>query len=222
MAAATPLPVFNVVQAEQATLRTFEVVMRSILGIKVAAVAAIDSDWSILRNQPYGLAIGNAKRGWEVDPSAFSRLGYTAGWVHGSFEGCAWTATRNLGGNLIPVRGDCAGFNPPLKSFTSRINCILCHGGTAVRIVKATVEFANFRPIGGLLNPVHTAASGQCVEWRYLSKDGKVAMVKDRRYPNNEASWVFIPREALPKLSDLPRNHQSRCWRSSRTRVSGD
>lgn len=218
----TPLPVFTVIQTEQATLRTLQVAARSLLGIKVTSVAVVDSDWSILRNQPYGLAIGNAKRGWEIDPSTRSPLGYTSGWVYGTFQGCAWTATRNIGGNIIPVRGDCASFNPPLASFTSRVNCILCHGGTAVRLVESTLEYANYRADRGLLDPVHRAKAGQCVEWRYLSKDGSVAMVKDRRFENNEASWVFIPRTALPTLYKLPKNHQSRCWRSSRSKASAN
>ncbi len=216
----TPLPVFTVLQTEQATLRTLQVAARSILGLKVTTIAVIDSDWSILRNQPYGLAIGNAKRGWEVDPSTRSPLGYTAGWVYGNFQGCAWTATRNIGGNIIPVRGDCASFNPPIASFTSRLNCILCHGGTAVRLVASTLEYANYQPGRGLLDPVHRATRGQCVEWRYMSRDSSVVMVKDRRFENNEASWVFIPRSSLPPIYNLPRNHQSRCWRSSRRSAS--
>ena len=218
----TPLPVFTVLQTEQATLRTLQVAARSILGLKVTTIAVIDSDWSILRNQPYGLAIGNAKRGWEMDPSTRSPLGYTAGWVYGNFQGCAWTATRNIGGNIIPVRGDCAAFNPPIASFTSRLNCIICHGGTAVRLVASTLEYANYQPGRGLLDPVHRASKGQCVEWRYMSRDSSVAMVKDRRFENNEASWVFVPRASLPPIYNLPRNHQSRCWRSSRKATSGN
>ena len=220
--ASTPIPVFKVIQAEQATLRTLQVAARSLLGVKTTTVAVIDSDWSILRNQPYGLAIGNAKRGWELDPSNRSPVGYTAGWVYGNFQGCAWTSTRNIGGNVIPVRGDCESFNPPLSSFTSRVNCILCHGGTAVRLITPAVEYANYRPGRGLLDFVHRAAAGQCVEWRYISKDGSVVMAKDRRFENNEASWVFLPRTALPAIHDLPRNHQSRCWRSSRSKTSAN
>lgn len=202
---------FGVLQQEQSVVRTFQVGIRAVFGIKVTDVAAIRvRDWSILRNQPIGLAIGNGHRGWEVEPSDASRAGYTAGWVHGSYDGCAWTATRNIGGNLLEVRGDCAAFDPPISSFTSRINCIICHGGTRVRLIAPAVEFANYRPGRGLLDPVHNAAAGQCVEWRYLSKDGSVAMVKDRRWPNNEASWVFVPRSSLP--AKLPRNRQISCW----------
>jgi hypothetical protein len=214
---------FQALQAEQSVIRTLQVALRETFGIKVTAVAAFDArTWTILRNQPFGLAIGNGRVGWEFDPATISRLGYTSGWVHGTWEGCAWTATRNVGGNVIPVRGDCANFNPPLKSFTSRINCILCHGGTAVRLTEPATEFANYNPTTGPRDPVHKAEVGQCVEWRYITKDGKFAMVKDRRFANNRASWVFIPRNTLPADSQLPKNSQNSCWHRSKTRVLGN
>ena len=220
---AVALATFQALQTEQSTVRTLEVAIRSIFGMRLVTVAVLDpKGWTILRNQPFGLAIGNGRRGWDFDPATRSPLGYTSGWVHGGWQGCAWTSTRNLGGNLIPVRGDCANFNPPLKSFISRINCILCHGGTAVRLTRPAVEYANYKPARGLTSPVHTADAGQCVEWRYISKDQKVAMVKDRRFPNDEASWVFVSRESLPPDANLPKNHQSRCWRSSLGLKSGN
>jgi len=213
----------DALQAAQLAVSTLQVAIRSTLGMRMAPVAVLSPNgWTILRNQPVGLAIGNGRRGWDFDPATRSPLGYTAGWVHGGWQGCAWTATRNTSGSLIPVRGDCANFNPPLNSFISRINCIVCHGGTAVRLTRPAVEYANYKPNRGLTGPVHTADAGQCVEWRYISADRKVVMVKDRRFPNNEASWVFVGRKSLPTDANLPKNHQSRCWRSSLGLKSGD
>ena len=196
----------------QANAMSLERSISSLLGTETTVVATVSSNrWTILRNQPVGLAIGNARYGTEFEPSRVSRVGYTVGWVHGSFNGCAWTATRNLKGDLAPVRDDCAHFDPPIHSFIGLINCIMCSGGTAVHISAATTEYANYRPGKWPLDPVHHARAGHCVEWRWVSKDKQMVMVKDRAWSNNLASWVFVSRSALPE--PLPRGHQTSCWR---------
>lgn len=166
--------------------------------------------WTILRNQPVGLAIGNARQGTGMDSSGRANFGYVSGWVRGSFNGCAWTAGRNLIRSDGPPDRTCDGFNPPLKTFISRINCSGCKGGTAVRLESSTHEFANYSPERGARDRIRTVGRGHCVEWRWITLDSRMVMVKDRAYPNNRASWVFVPREALPQR--LPEERQVSCW----------
>ena len=205
-----PAGLVTTLGAAQGQIHGLQTAVSAVLGVPVPAVAfAANADWTILRNQPIGLAIGNAHIGWAFDPSEVSGYGYTAGLVHGDFEGCAWTATGNLGGSLLPINSGCAGFDPPVKSFTSSINCVLCSGGTGVRLIRNATEFANYRAGRGPINPVHRMPAGHCVEWRYTTLDGSRVMVKDRSWANNLASWVFVERSALPP--QLPHNGGNLC-----------
>jgi len=212
-AAPTPTPIQqHSIELLQAPIVALDRALQTVFGTTAIVGATVAStDWTILRNAPVGLAIGNGKNGWEIEPSVVSGLGYTAGFVRGSYQGCAWTATRNLTGSLAPINSACAKFKPSYKSFASLINCIMCSGGTAVRVTTSTTEYANYRPGKWPLDPVHKIAARACVEWRWVSSDRQMVMVKDRAWSNNKASWVFISRSALPER--LPRGYQSRCWR---------
>lgn len=213
--AAAPAPTVvqqHSIELLQAPILALDRSLQAVFGTTAIVGATVAStNWTILRNQPVGLAIGNGKHGWEFEPSVVSGLGYTAGFVRGSYQGCAWTATRNLSGSLAPINSACAKFNPSYKSFTSLINCIMCNAGTAVRVTASTTEYANYRPGKWPLDPVHRIAARRCVEWRWVSSDRQMVMVKDRAWSNNQASWVFISRSALPDR--LPRGYKSRCWR---------
>lgn len=212
-AAPTPTPIQrHSIEVLQAPILALDRALQAVFGTTAIVGATVaTTSWTILRNQPIGLAIGNGKHGWEFEPSVVSGLGYTAGFVRGSYQGCAWTATRNLTGSLAPINSTCAKFNPYYKRFASRINCIMCSGGTPVRITTSTTEYANYRPGKWPLDPVRTVAAGTCVEWRWVSSDREMVMVKDRAWPNNEASWIFISRAALPER--LPHGYKGRCGR---------
>ena len=174
-----------------------------------APTFVVRSFWTILRNQPVGLAIGNARQGTGVDSTGRANFGYVSGWVRGSFNGCAWTAGRNLTRSTGPTDGTCERFNPSFSSFISRINCSGCKGGTAVRLAAPTHEFANYSPERGARDRIRTIGMGHCVEWRWITADSEMVMVKDRSYPNNRASWVFVSRSALPQR--LPEGKQVSC-----------
>ena len=154
--------------------------------------------WTILRNRPGGLAIGNALAGWPVTGLAAHAYGYAPVYVGGDFNGCAWTARSNL--KLAGGRGSrrCANFNPSMKKMYSAVNCLRCSGGTAIRVVGPTPEFANYSPDRGPRNQLRSAVGGHCVEWRWVTANKKFVMVKDRSFSNNQGSWVFIPRSSLP------------------------
>jgi hypothetical protein len=51
-------------------------------------------------------------------------------------------------------------------------------------------------PGGG--RQVRTVQAGQCVKWRYLTKDKRFVMVADQRYGRGDAHWYFIKASALP------------------------
>lgn len=170
--------------------------------------------WSIIRNGPAGLAIGNARTGWEVVGRSRSSFGYVLGYVRGTdegpddFAGCAWIAKANL----VKVGRDrdaaCDWLNYS-RNFMSRINCRDCAGGTKVKLIRSAGQFANYSKRFGLKDRLRTVPAGRCVEWRWISKAGGAVMVKDRRFPNQFGSWVFIRRSALPE--ELPSGKAVAC-----------
>ena len=177
----------------------------------------VRSNWTILRNQPVGLAIGNARKGWGIEVGSPANFGYLSGFVRGNFRACAWTTGRNVVRSSGAENPICANFKPPLKSFISRLNCITCHGGTAVALSSAAEEFANFSAGGGPTDALRKVPAGHCVEWRWISLDRRMVMVKDRAFANNRGSWIFVPRSSLP--AKLPSGYGSSChshqWRSA-------
>ena len=169
----------------------------------------VRSNWTILRNQPVGLAIGNARKGWGMDVGSPANFGYLSGFVRGNFRACAWTSGRNVIRSTGADDSSCAKFDPPLKTFISKLNCLTCHGGTAVALVSATNEFANFSPGGGPTDRLRSVPAGHCVEWRWISVDRTMVMVKDRSFANNQGSWIFVPRSSLP--TKLPWGYGASC-----------
>jgi len=169
----------------------------------------VRSKWTILRNQPVGLAIGNARKGWGMEVGSPANFGYLSGFVRGNFRACAWTTSHNVVRSTGAENSICANFNPPLKSFISKLNCITCHGGTAVALTSAAEEFANFSPGGGPTDALRKVPAGHCVEWRWVSVDQRMVMVKDRSFANNLGSWIFVPRSSLP--AKLPSGFGSSC-----------
>jgi len=162
-----------------------------------------------LRNQPFGIAIGNGRPGWGMDAAYPSRNPhYIAGYVHGGFKGCAWTAVANVARSQGPAKKVCSGFNPPIRSFASKLNC-WCAGGTAVLLTAPAREYANFRNGVGGYDYLRTVPARRCVEWRWVSIDKTMVMVKDRAVPNELGSWIFVPRSSLPL--ELPRGYARSC-----------
>jgi hypothetical protein len=165
--------------------------------------------WAILRNQPFGIAIGNGRPGWGMDAAYPSKNPhYIAGYVHGGFKGCAWTAVTNVARTRGPEKKVCAGFNPRIRSFASKLNC-WCAGGTAVLLTAPAREYANFRNGVGGYDYLRTVPARRCVEWRWVSIDKTMVMVKDRAVANNLGSWIFVPRSSLPLK--LPRGYARSC-----------
>jgi len=169
----------------------------------------VRSKWTILRNQPVGLAIGNGRQGWGMDVGSPANFGYLSGFVRGNFRACAWTSGRNVVRSTGAENPVCAHFNPPLKSFISKLNCLTCSGGTAVSLRSAAVEYANFSPGRGPTDALRRVPAGQCVEWRWVSVDRSMVMVKDRAFANNRGSWIFVPRASLP--AKLPSGYGASC-----------
>ena len=173
-------------------------------------------DWTILRNKPQSYAIGNGKYGWTFDSSALSTGsgGYLLGFLYGDFWGCAWTAQGNVSSKSGTPSDVCSSWisnSPPIENFASLLNCLGCNGGTPVLMVGDSAEFANYSESAGPYDEIRTQLSGHCVEWRWISTDGSVAMVKDRSFADNLGSWIFVRRSALPADADLPSGSAGAC-----------
>jgi len=174
-----------------------------------ATLVVRSGGWTILRNQPFGIAIGNAHAGWGIDASYPPKNPhYIAGYVRGDFKGCAWTSVANVVRARGPVKKICSWYDPSIKSFASKLNC-WCSGGTAVLLTSPAREYANFRNRVGGYNYLRTVPAQRCVEWRWVSLDKTMVMVKDRAFANDRGSWVFIPRTSLPVK--LPRGYPYSC-----------
>ena len=168
--------------------------------------------WTILRNAPGSYAIGNGKYGWTFDSTGAPRNNYVLGLVYGDYWDCAWTAVGNVTYKGGPPNDLCISWynpSPPIENFASLLNCSGCNGGTPVSMVSDAQEYANYGQFSGPYDPLRSQYSGHCVEWRWISLDGSMVMVKDRSYADNDGSWVFIPRSALP--ATLPGGYGGAC-----------
>ena len=166
--------------------------------------------WSIIRNGPAGVAIGNARTGWEVVARSRDTYGYIVGYVRGTkdYAGCAWLSRANLErvGPDRPSRCEWLRFS---RRFASRMNCPNCGSGSKVHLIKEAVQYANYSKRFGLRDELRRVPAGRCVEWRWVSANGGAVMVKDRRFRNSEGSWVFVSRKSLPE--DLPKGRNGSC-----------
>jgi hypothetical protein len=86
-----------------------------------------------------------------------------------------------------------------------------CKGGTKTPTVMGHVELcANValtdtgQTSPRCINRLGYLKNAHCVEWRYITKDGRWAMVKVRSRPDPEGSWVFIRAAALGPIQLLP------------------
>jgi hypothetical protein len=166
--------------------------------------------WSIIRNGPGGLAIGNARNGWTMVGRDKGTYGYVVGFLTGpgNFSQCAWIDRNNLR-RVGAVRDSGCEWLRYSRKFISQINCQGCAGGTPVRLIRATGEYANYSARSGFRDGLRGAPKGRCVEWRWVSKRGSAVMVLDRTYNNGDAHWIFVRRSALP--TRLPRGSQGIC-----------
>lgn len=159
----------------------------------------VKGDWTIIRNGPAGIAIGNARTGWGLVGKGKSVWGYTLGRVTGDngLAVCAWIDSRNLR-RVGRLRESGCEWLMFARHYFGVLNCRSCSGGTKVVTVRAGTAYANYSQRLGFRDPLRKVDKGACVEWRWISKDRQAVMVKDRRFKNNQGSWVFLPRYSLP------------------------
>jgi hypothetical protein len=140
--------------------------------------------------------------------------------VSGPQGGCGWVIAFNT--SRIPTStdetSDCFGFAMHIGQFALWTNCSdnqgivdrsPCNGGTRTDLQTPAEMYANvdLTPDGNTsTSGVHALGllpATWCVEWRYITKDGRWAMVKVRSRPNGSASWVFIKASALVQPASL-------------------
>jgi hypothetical protein len=98
-------------------------------------------------------------------------------------------------------------FYPDQTGFARSFNCN-CSGPMKVNLITGANEWTNVQPwknpTGGPFINLRTRAAGYCVEWRYVTRDGRWVMAKDRNVADIDGTWTFMERSAFP--ADLETN----------------
>jgi tungstate transport system substrate-binding protein len=168
---------------------------------------------------------GQPDSDWAFGGVLDDTLGYSAP--------CGWIMYSHADPGDTPTLAACP--DPPPGGrhypFMSYYNCATpavpsCSRGTPVYVQSDTPECANvgLNPVTGASVPplshvggdacpagsqdsqVGALRAGRCVEWRYITTDGRWVMVRDPLRHHQRASWLFIERGALsPDLVALGR-----------------
>jgi len=168
--------------------------------------------WTTVRNRTSGYVVGLAADGWTFDSSVRSdNNSWRGGYVYGNTQGCAWLLAQNVDPKEGTPTDRCPEtdvFYADAGGFSRSFNCTNCAGPRAVRLTAPANQWTNVQPwnnptTGPYIN-LRSRPAGYCVEWRYVTRDGRWVMAKDRFVPNEQGSWVFIERSSFP--GDLESN----------------
>lgn len=162
--------------------------------------------WATARNAISGYVLGELANGWTFDAvDRTTDFSWYEGYAYGDYQQCAWVLAQNLNSKTGTAASLCpSGVNWSMdpSTFATGFNCSGCGTGEAVNLVANATEWAEVRPwnvpASGPYDALRGANATQCVEWRYVSKDGNWVMAKDRSVADTAGSWVFIPRSAFP------------------------
>jgi hypothetical protein len=132
------------------------------------------------------------------------------GWVevlHTEHSGGAFSGVSNCGNHAAGAL---------ISAYASATNCggrSDCTDGTKTHVTSSNVPmYANV----ALQTDGHTSGGrdqvghlddNDCVNWRYITRDGKFFLVRIPGRPNSKANWVFIPSSALRPVATLPVNN---------------
>jgi hypothetical protein len=170
------------------------------------------TNWSTVRNRASGYQIGLAADGWTLD-SVVRNDGNTwrGGWVFGNYQGCGWILNNNIDSKTGTPSNQCPQadvFYPDQGGFARSFNCTNCNGGHAVLLSAPANRWTNVQPwlnpTGGPYINLGSRPAGYCVEWRYVTRDGRWVMAKDRSVADIDGSWAFMERSSF--VADLETN----------------
>jgi hypothetical protein len=175
--------------------------------------AAAASLWGIslstpsgtMRSGPGSYVIGNVYSGW-----SFARDGEDGSWSFGqaSLGGnhyCGWLETEHLAG---PTGSNGANYcgaatSIPLTRFAGEVNSNSGTNGAATTTTcAAAAEYGNVRPVDDTdthgVDQVGTLGPNTPVGWRYVTLDGRYAMVHVTGGDSAHNGWIFLDRGCLP------------------------
>jgi hypothetical protein len=171
------------------------------------------SDSVYVRPKPQSWTIGTLYRvgpnvaGVEhIDVQEVTPGGWAYGYVYGSFQGCGWVDATFLhkvdSDNAKTCPTDAATRMPgpesmfsawtdPAKPDGKDWHTIECAPADASR-----AAYGNYRG-GRFTNKYGDLPANWPVDWRYTTKDGAAAMVKDTSNPAGAPAWFFVPRACV-------------------------
>jgi hypothetical protein len=180
-------------------------------GIGTDEVSGSDSVY--VRPRPQSWTIGTLYRvgpnvpGVEhMDVQEISPGGWAYGYVYGSFQGCGWVDAGYLRKVNSTVSKPCptddatrqpgpesmfSEWTDPAKPDGKDWHTIECAPAGASR-----AAYGNYRR-GGFVNKYGDLPANWPVDWRYTTKDGVAAMVKDTSNPVGAPAWFFVPRACV-------------------------
>lgn len=201
---------------------------RVVLQLASSAEWPASDRWATVRNANGAFMIGNLSDGDKATLDYKSGAAHYGGYMYGPIGGkCGWIVAKK---SRIDILGSassspCNGAKMRTSAFAARVNLdrrvrnattgkIQLRGGLTRVIVQRdnTPMYANVRPwaVPAQVQPDtfrQTYDRGDCLEWRYVSKDGKYVAVLDRSVDNDKGSWGFIRLDALEKtVKQLPEN----------------
>ncbi len=169
------------------------------------ATYSVTSDSVYVRPKPQSGAIGTLYRGEHMDVQEVTAGGWAYGYVYGSFNGCAWVDQTYLRKSDSTVANPCptddatrkpseaqmfSAWSDPAKPDGVEWHTVDCAPAGATRSA-----YGNYR--GDFKNKYGEISVGSGIDWRYTTKDGAAAMVKNTANTVGAPAWFFIPRACI-------------------------
>jgi len=196
-------------------------------------VISTNGGWVTLRGAPGSFAVALARNGWGFDYwLGKSHHGWLFGGVGGSANGCLWIRAEQVpkSGKTSPrINCQALGADSLRESSYMRVwtgntckrrpdGTKSCDGRPAIidarRCPYGAPVYANVQPwlpnTGKLGEHLYTIPAKKTVRWRYITKDGRYAMMRNPNARPIAQDWGFIPAGCISRSSyghqEPPRN----------------
>jgi hypothetical protein len=172
-----------------------------------------NADNVYVRPKPMSWTIGTLYRAGpnvpgveHMDVQEISDAGWAYGYVYGSFNGCGWVDATYLKKDDSTVTTHCS--TDPSVRMPDDDSLFASHSdpgnpdGEPYHTVACSPPkgslgaYGNYRG-GEFTNRYGDLAAGKDVGWRFTTKDGAAAMVKDSSNPAGAPPWFFLPASCL-------------------------
>ncbi|HEX2070880.1 MAG TPA: hypothetical protein VHF90_04440 [Thermoleophilaceae bacterium] len=176
------------------------------------ATYSVTSDSVYVRPKPQSWAIGTLYRGEHMDVQEITAGGWAYGYVYGSFNGCAWVDQTYIRKSDSTVVNRCptddatrkpaesqmfSAWSDPAKPDGVEWHTVDCAPAGATRSA-----YGNYR--GDFKNKYGEIPVNSGIDWRYTTKDGAAAMVKNTANAVGAPAWFFIPRACIAPGPPVP------------------